>query len=121
MPCEFVIHAVGPVWHGGKQGERDLLKGAITSTLKRAIELSPQLKDSKNRRVLIPAISSAIFGYPIEKCAKVFGETIFNFIDQMSEEDKALLPEIILCNIEPDTINALEEQLANQYEIRMKQ
>ena len=38
--CDFVIHAVGPVYHGGKRGEQKLLENAIENTLKRAVELS---------------------------------------------------------------------------------
>lgn len=69
MKCKYVIHAVGPVWHGGKSDEDNLLKSAIESTLKMAIELCKNIKEIKLRRVCIPGISSAIFGFPLERCA----------------------------------------------------
>ena len=45
MPCDYVIHAVGPVWHGGNRGEEELLTGAIKSTLKLAVELAPMVEE----------------------------------------------------------------------------
>jgi O-acetyl-ADP-ribose deacetylase (regulator of RNase III) len=59
-----VIHAVGPVWHGGGEGEADLL----ASCHRRAIELAAE---HGCRRVAFPAISTGVYGYPLEKAAAV--------------------------------------------------
>jgi O-acetyl-ADP-ribose deacetylase (regulator of RNase III) len=64
LPVRHVIHAVGPVWHGGGQGEAELL----ASCYARAIELAAEAGD---RRVAFPAISTGIYGYPLEKAAPV--------------------------------------------------
>jgi O-acetyl-ADP-ribose deacetylase len=59
-----VIHAVGPVWRGGGEGEPELL----ASCYRRAIELAAE---SGCRRVAFPAISAGIYGYPLVQVAEV--------------------------------------------------
>ena len=57
-PAKFIIHAVGPVWHGGNNGEKEKLYGAY----KKSLELC---KDYDLHSVVFPLISAGIFGYPI--------------------------------------------------------
>ena len=64
LPAKFVIHAVGPVWHGGTRGEPDLLAGCYRAS----IELARQ---HHCRSIAFPAISTGIFGYPPEAAARV--------------------------------------------------
>src|SRR5215217_3684120 len=64
LPVRHVIHAVGPVWHGGESGEPELL----ASCYRRAIELAAQHGDV---RVAFPAISAGVYGYPIARAARV--------------------------------------------------
>jgi O-acetyl-ADP-ribose deacetylase (regulator of RNase III) len=59
LPARFVIHAVGPVWHGGDRGEPDLLASAYRRSLAVADEIGA-------RSVAFPAISTGIFGYPLD-------------------------------------------------------
>ena len=59
LPARFVIHAVGPVWQGGTRGEPDLLASAYTSALDEAVRVGA-------RSVAFPAISTGIYGYPLE-------------------------------------------------------
>lgn len=64
LPARHVIHAVGPVWRGGDQGEADLL----ASCYRRAIELG----DAHGcRTIAFPAISAGVYSYPIELAAQV--------------------------------------------------
>ena len=64
LPCEYVIHTVGPVWHGGEQGEPALLASCYEQSL--------LLADSnKIRSIAFPAISCGIYGYPIEQAAEI--------------------------------------------------
>jgi O-acetyl-ADP-ribose deacetylase (regulator of RNase III) len=62
LPARYVIHAVGPVWRGGERGEPDLL----ASCHRRALDLAASLEC---RRIAFPAISTGVYGYPIELAA----------------------------------------------------
>ena len=64
LPAKFVIHTVGPVWHGGNSGEPDLL----ASCYQRVFEVA-----SKNdvHSLAFPSISTGVYGYPIELAAKI--------------------------------------------------
>jgi O-acetyl-ADP-ribose deacetylase (regulator of RNase III) len=64
LPARYVIHAVGPVWRGGSQGEAALL----ASCHRRAIELADELGC---RSLAFPAISTGAYGYPLELAAPV--------------------------------------------------
>jgi len=64
LPARHVIHAVGPVWRGGKEGEPELL----ASVHRRAIELAAELGC---RTVAFPAISTGAYGYPVHLAAAV--------------------------------------------------
>jgi O-acetyl-ADP-ribose deacetylase len=64
MAARHVIHAVGPVWRGGTDGEPELL----ASCHRRAVELAAELGC---RTVAFPAISTGVYGYPVELAAPV--------------------------------------------------
>ena len=69
LPARWILHAVGPVWRGGNQGEEELLAGAYRSCLRLAEELGA---DS----VAFPAISMGIYGYPAPDGARVALRTV---------------------------------------------
>jgi O-acetyl-ADP-ribose deacetylase (regulator of RNase III) len=73
LPARYVIHAVGPVWSGGTRGEAELLAGAI----RRALELA---RDHDCQSIAIPAISTGIYGYPLDQGAKVMLLAAANFL-----------------------------------------
>ncbi len=64
LPSRHVIHAVGPVWHGGREGEPDQLASAYG----RAIEIATELKCAS---IAFPSISTGIYGFPIELAAPI--------------------------------------------------
>jgi O-acetyl-ADP-ribose deacetylase (regulator of RNase III) len=64
LAARFVIHTVGPVWNGGRQGEPDLLRGCYVGALRLAAEHGL-------RSIAFPAISTGAYGYPIELAARV--------------------------------------------------
>ena len=64
LPARWVIHAVGPVWRGGEEGEPELLAAAHRRSLEVARELGA-------RTVAFPAISCGLYGYPPERAASV--------------------------------------------------
>lgn len=69
LPAKFIIHTVGPVWRGGKNGEAELLASCYEASLR--------LADSHGCRTLaFPAISTGIYGYPADQAAGVAVTTI---------------------------------------------
>jgi O-acetyl-ADP-ribose deacetylase len=64
LPARYVIHAVGPVWHGGGEGEPALLASAYRSAMRLASEHGL-------RSIAFPAISTGIYGYPLERATTV--------------------------------------------------
>ena len=78
LPARFVIHAVGPVWHGGGQGEAELLASAY----RRSLEVA---EDLGCRTVAFPALSTGIYGYPPEKAAPVAVSAVRELADRFDE------------------------------------
>ena len=64
LPAKWVIHTVGPVWHGGTRGEPELLASAYRRSLEEAVRVGA-------RTVAFPAISTGVYGYPVEEAAGV--------------------------------------------------
>jgi O-acetyl-ADP-ribose deacetylase (regulator of RNase III) len=64
LPARWVIHAVGPVWRSGDEGEDDELASAVRSALERAEEVGA-------KSVALPAISTGVFGFPVDRAARI--------------------------------------------------
>ena len=71
LPARHVIHAVGPVWHGGGNGE----DAALASCYRRALELC-QLHGLTS--VAFPAISTGVYGFPPERAAGIAVTTVID-------------------------------------------
>ncbi len=69
LPARWVIHAVGPVWQGGGQGEPELLASAYRSALDEAARVGA-------RSIAFPAISTGIYGYPLAEATAVAVEAV---------------------------------------------
>jgi O-acetyl-ADP-ribose deacetylase (regulator of RNase III) len=64
LPVRYIIHTVGPIWHGGRQGEEKLLASCYHESLRLAFEHGV-------RSIAFPSISCGIFGYPLESAARI--------------------------------------------------
>ena len=64
LPAKYVIHTVGPVWHGGGRGEQELLASCYRTSLARSLEL-------RCRTVAFPAISTGVYHYPPQEAAAI--------------------------------------------------
>ncbi|NLD52144.1 MAG: macro domain-containing protein [Clostridiales bacterium] len=73
LPAKHVIHAVGPRWQGGQQGEEGLLRGAYNSALQLALQ-------QKLSSIAFPLISSGIYGYPMKEALRVAVDTLGSFV-----------------------------------------
>src|SRR3990170_247159 len=73
LNAKYVIHAVGPIYHGGKKGEAELLASAYQNSLKRASENSI-------RSVSFPSLSTGAYGYPFDEAAPVALKTVIEYL-----------------------------------------
>ena len=73
LPARYVIHTVGPVWHGGRSGEQEKL----ASCYKKSLELAARL-DLES--IAFPAISTGVYGYPREAAAMIAWRTVSEFL-----------------------------------------
>src|SRR5208337_946792 len=81
LKAHYIIHAVGPVWHGGLQGEAELLAGAYRRSLELAVE-------HDCRSIAFPALSTGAYGYPMDLAARVALQTAIDFLHQHGKPER---------------------------------
>ena len=101
LPARYVIHAVGPIWRGGTQGEAELLAGAYRRSLELAHEHGCET-------VAFPAISAGIYGYPRQEAARIAVETVRHFLDAHPDTS---LREVRLVAFDDGTLKLYEDLL----------
>lgn len=83
LPAKFVIHTVGPVWHGGNNNEDNLLTNCYKNSLRLAVE-------NKITTIAFPAISTGIYSFPIERAAKIAISAVKEFLKNDTTIEKVI-------------------------------
>ena len=83
LPAKFVIHTVGPIWRGGIHNESQLLASCYKNSLNLAIE-------NGIKTIAFPAISTGIYGYPLNDAAKIAVDVTLGFLENNSSIDKVI-------------------------------
>ncbi|MFQ5775570.1 MAG: O-acetyl-ADP-ribose deacetylase [Kiloniellaceae bacterium] len=83
LKARHVIHAVGPVWQGGGEGEDALLAGAYRSSLELA-------KAHGLRSIAFPAISTGVYGYPLERATEIALRTVRDWLERDETIEKVI-------------------------------
>ncbi|HEY1250989.1 MAG TPA: macro domain-containing protein [Thermoanaerobaculia bacterium] len=99
LKAKWVIHAVGPVWKGGNFGEEMLLASAILQALRRA-------EDIGATSIALPAISTGVFGFPVEQAAEISVAAARSFAPSAEYVER-----IVFCLIDGKTRAAFEAAL----------
>ena len=73
LPARFVIHTVGPVWHGGSKNEPELLASCYRNSLRLAA-------DNNIKTIAFPSISTGVYGYPIEQASEIAVREVKTFL-----------------------------------------
>jgi O-acetyl-ADP-ribose deacetylase (regulator of RNase III) len=76
LPARYVIHTVGPVWHGGDRGEPEKLAACYRNALRLAVENGARI-------VAFPGISTGVYGYPLEAATRVAMTTVRACLEEM--------------------------------------
>ncbi|MCC5894559.1 MAG: O-acetyl-ADP-ribose deacetylase [Alkalibacterium sp.] len=100
LPASYVIHTVGPVYRDGNHGEADKLKACYANSFKVANE-----HDLKT--VAFPAISTGIYGYPLEEASKIAVDTVMEARNTATSVEK-----VMFVAFDDRTKGVLENQLA---------
>lgn len=94
LPAKWIIHTVGPVWHGGGAGEPELLTSCYRNSLRLAAERGI-------RSIAFPAISCGAYGYPIPAAARIAVHAVREFLAGHSEIER-----VVFCCFGDDVWNA---------------
>lgn len=81
LPAKHVIHTPGPVWHGGNNGEAELLASCYRSCLTLASENGCKTVD-------FPSISTGVYHFPLDKAAAIASKTIKEYLDAHPEIER---------------------------------
>ena len=81
LPAAHVIHAVGPIWSGGDADEDRLLASCYRRSLEVAVE-------NELGTIAFPAISTGVYGFPVERAAQIALRTVFSFLRTSSNIDQ---------------------------------
>jgi len=109
LPARYVIHTVGPIWHGGKSGEPELLASCYRNSLGLAIK-------NNLKSIAFPNISTGVYGYPKQKAAVIAIDAVSSFLYENPQLDK-----VIFCCFDEENLqiyNRLKEEKVDFLKVR---
>jgi O-acetyl-ADP-ribose deacetylase (regulator of RNase III) len=102
LKAKYVIHTVGPIWHGGNSREKELLASAYTESLKMALAY-------KLKSISFPSISTGAYRFPVDEAARIALDTAISFV----KKTPGYLTEIVFVLFDNSTFNAYRNALAD--------
>jgi O-acetyl-ADP-ribose deacetylase (regulator of RNase III) len=84
LPARYVIHTVGPVWHGGEDGEHELLARCYSNSLALA-------ERHGIRTLAFPSISTGAFGFPVESACRIALAEMKSFLEEPTSLEKVTI------------------------------
>lgn len=103
LPVGYVIHTVGPIWHGGDAGEERLLASCYYNSLKIATERG-------FRSVAFPSISTGVYGYPVSEAAKTAVAAVLRF----AQNEQSRIEKVIWACFDDRTLEAYRDEINRQ-------
>lgn len=98
LPSRYVVHTVGPVWNGGKNGEAEKLADCYRNSLKLA-------SDKGCRSIAFPNISTGVYRYPKSEAARIAIETVISYVDTTN------IDEVIFVCFDEENYCLIKDQL----------
>lgn len=84
LPAKYVIHTVGPIWHGGDNQEDQLLENCYMNSLSLA-------RKHNLHSIAFPSISTGVYGFPHERAVKLVSKTLIQYVQQFEIPEKIIL------------------------------
>lgn len=103
LPCKYVIHTVGPIWHGGMHNEKQLLMSCYLNSLELA-------KQYGLKSLAFSSISCGVYGYPIEQACNIAFNTVAEYLRKL---DNYNFDKIIFIDINKQIIQHYSKLLTN--------
>lgn len=99
LPSRYVIHTVGPVWNGGRNGEEQNLANCYSNSLRLAL-------DHQVKTIAFPSISTGVYGFPKGKAARIAVHAIKDFL-----ASNPALEKVVLVCFDDENFSFIKEEL----------
>jgi len=106
LKAKYVIHTVGPIWHGGSGNEAELLASAYRESLRLAA-------DRNLTGLSFPSISTGAYGYPVNKAASIAVSTVASFLKEQATSIKEVVFVLFDSRTYESYISALQEVIGS--------
>lgn len=101
LPARYVIHTVGPIWHGGDRGEDRLLESCYRNSLALA-------REAGVKTIAFPAISTGVYHFPLNRAARIATQTVANELIR----DRGSIEKVIFCTFGATATDAYRAAVA---------